>query len=105
MDLKDVRLEHFAGLVGQTFAVELEGDQTVDLELAEAEPAAGDRPDNAFSLIFRGPVDPCLTQQTYNLRHADLGTLPIFLVPIGRRRDGMSYEAVFTRLEDEEATP
>ena len=105
MDLRDVRLEHFAGLVGQTFAVKLEADQTMGLELAEAERAAGDRPDNAFSLIFRGPADPILPQQTYNLHHAELGTLSIFLVPIGRRRDGMSYEAVFTRLEDEEATP
>jgi hypothetical protein len=48
-----------------------------------------------FSLIFRGPLDPVLVQRTYRLEHETLGTLEIFLVPIGSNQDGMRYEAVF----------
>ena len=48
-----------------------------------------------FSLLFRGPVDPFLSQGTYRLDHAELGALDIFLVPIGPDAEGMRYEAVF----------
>ncbi len=100
MDLKDVRLEHFAGLVGETFRIELDTATAVNLELTEAAQAGGGRPDGAFSVVFKGPRDPRLDQRIYDLEHGGLGTLPLFLVPIAERPDGYLYEAVFTRLEE-----
>ncbi len=104
MDLKDVRLEHFAGLLGETFRVEVDGAAAVNLELTEATKAGGDRPDNAFSVVFKGPRERRLEQQIYDVEHGALGALSIFLVPIAERPDGYLYEAIFTRLE-EEPTP
>jgi hypothetical protein len=104
MDLKDVRLEHFAALVGETFRIELDEATAVGLELAEATKAAGDRSDSAFSVVFKGPRERRLEQRIYDVQHAGLGTLSIFLVPIAERPDGYLYEAIFTRLE-EEPTP
>ena len=51
-----------------------------------------------FSLFFRGPLDPQLSQGTYPLECESLGSLPLFLVPMGRNAEGMTYEAVFNRL-------
>ena len=49
-----------------------------------------------FGLTFRGPPDPQLPQAIYTLEHAELGALAIFIVPIGRDGDAITYEAVFT---------
>lgn len=48
-----------------------------------------------FSLIFRGPSDQTLPQGTHRLEHDKLGSLELFLVPVGPDEDGMLYEAVF----------
>jgi hypothetical protein len=44
-----------------------------------------------FSLVFRGPQEPTLSQQTYKVEHGELGEFELFLVPLG---PGV-YEAVF----------
>jgi hypothetical protein len=50
-----------------------------------------------FSLVFHAPGGELLPQQTFTVRHAELGELAIFLVPLGPRQDGaMAYEAVFS---------
>ena len=54
------------------------------------------RAGGAFSLEFVMPVGPVLPQAAYPLNHSALGSLAIFLVPIGRTEDGVTYEAIFT---------
>jgi hypothetical protein len=50
-----------------------------------------------FSLLFRAPGGDLLPQQTFAVRHPQLGELEIFLVPLGPGGDGaMAYEAVFS---------
>ena len=49
-----------------------------------------------FNLLFRGPRSPYARQGTHRLEHDRLGTLEIFLVPLGPDATGMRYEAVFT---------
>jgi hypothetical protein len=51
---------------------------------------------NAYALEFTGPATPVYPQGTYTLRHAGLGELPVFIVPIGRNASAVIYEAVFT---------
>ncbi len=51
-----------------------------------------------FSLLFHGPVEYPLQQRIYRLQHDQLGILEIFLVPVGRDKEGYHYEAVFNRL-------
>lgn len=54
------------------------------------------RQGGAFSLTFRSPPGPFLPQAIYPLQHPVLGTLDLFLVPLGPKDAGNSYEAVFT---------
>lgn len=49
-----------------------------------------------FALHFHGPRDPILPQKIYRLANAELGTLEIFLVPVARDDERVTYEAVFT---------
>ena len=54
------------------------------------------RKGGAFSLLFVSPPGPFLPQAMYPLTHPDLGTLEMFLVPIGKVSGSNGYEAVFT---------
>lgn len=53
-----------------------------------------------FSLLFKAS-DGHLPQASYRLSHPKLGEIDLFLVPIQRKRDSFSYEAVFNLLKDE----
>ena len=95
MNLADVTLATFEPLVGDRFSVDV---APVALEFVlESATAAGEWPGgrDPFGLIFVGPREPLLPQATYALRHADLGVLKIFVVPIARNDDGVRYQAVF----------
>ena len=94
--MKDLVLEDFQPLVGQSFALHL-ADGTLGLVLEEAR-AHGDEPyirggRIPFSLTFRGPLR--LPQAIYRLEHAAFGPLDIFIVPIAADAAGVRYEAVF----------
>ena len=54
------------------------------------------RKGDAFSLTFLSPPGPFLPQAIYPLQHPGFETLDLFLVPIGPKDGGNSYEAVFT---------
>ena len=98
MDVGDLRHESFSPLVGDTFRAR-HSTGLVDLFLAKAERVERpDQADESFSIVFQGPPDPFLPQAIYELEHQALGTVGIFLVPIGEESNGFLYEAVFTRL-------
>ncbi|MEM5775860.1 MAG: hypothetical protein AAGU05_12735 [Anaerolineaceae bacterium] len=82
--------EHFSALNVQP--------QPVDLELVEVSPLRVSGRQSGFSILFRGPADLPLPQYTYTLRHATLGEMDLFLVPVGRKAGGYEYEAVFNQL-------
>jgi len=52
-----------------------------------------------FSLVFRGPNETILKQNTYLIEHKQLGMLSFLVVPV-RTRDTRSphYEAIINRL-------
>jgi hypothetical protein len=82
-------------------AVSLEGGNIPLLLVAVQQGMDTPKVEN-FSLFFRGPEDRFLPQATYRLQHEKLGTMDMFLVPIGPDGTGMKYEAVFYRLRDSE---
>ena len=96
MDLGALTLETFEPHVGDAFTIRA---QPADVELVlESATTLGSRPGgrDPFTLVFRGPPEPALSQRIYRLEHAPLGELEIFVVPVGRDAAGMSYEAIFT---------
>ncbi|MCW1967176.1 MAG: hypothetical protein KIH69_003525 [Anaerolineae bacterium] len=84
-----------------TFSIALSNGELLALRLIEitslGQGSHGSR--TPFSLIFCHPNLPRnahLPQQTYHLHHAALGTLTLFLVPLGPDQVGMRYQAIFT---------
>ena len=102
--LEEFELSRFEGLVGQGFELELDGGETVTLELTEAGPVGELSAKQAaelgkrlpFSLVFRGPAELLMEQSIRTLRHAEIGELAVFLVQLDRSAAGSLFEAVFT---------
>jgi hypothetical protein len=89
----------FAPLVGDRFVLSLPSGERLELRLVEVapfpEPPVPRVGRRGFSLLFRSGRPGHVPQATYALEHERLGTLSMFLVPIGPREGGMCYEAVF----------
>lgn len=90
----------FAPTVGTVFSIGLDGPpHTLELtldQLVEHTPSPQSPRAQPFTLFFVGPAGGHLPQRTYALQHATLGTVELFIVPIGPRPDGRHvYEAVF----------
>jgi hypothetical protein len=49
-----------------------------------------------FSLIFHGPAEWAVDQQTCSFAHPALGDFALFVVPLGPDEQGMRYEAVIS---------
>lgn len=87
--------------VGRTYHVQ-SGTRIIDLVVTNVVAAVehGPRPKElkreAFSIFFRGPADAPLPQRMYPLMGETEDFPNLFLVPIGRTKDGYEYEAVFT---------
>ena len=105
---KPYSLSMFTPLVGDTFRIQSDTDETVTLELVEAAGRAGggeSPPDTRnFAIVFQdhqATVDSHVPQSVYRLEHHELGALDLFLVPIGPGPggQGIRYEAVFTSVE------
>jgi hypothetical protein len=100
-DLERLAKGDFDPHVGDEFELELGADATLSLELIAADPLSSGTVEHAtrapFSLTFRSPGERRhAPQQIYTVRHAELGAMEIFLVPIGPDEGGMRYEAIFT---------
>ena len=90
----------FQSQLDQMFLIHLDNATTIDLQLVSvtelgAASQTGFR--NPFSLHFLGPVSQrYLQQHTYPMLNEKLGTLDIFIVPLGAEAGRMRYEAIFT---------
>jgi hypothetical protein len=100
--LDKLTVEDFRPAVGQPFALDLDGNGTLALELTaaathdpDASPADAEGVRSPFTLTFKGPEDPVLPQRIYRLTHDSVGPLEIFIVPIAQDADGTTYEAIF----------
>jgi hypothetical protein len=93
----DLTRDLFGDKVGQTWVIDEPDAPAIELTLAEVETLRNyaKLAREPFALTFTTRGNFLLPQRMYTLRHADLGQMPIFLVPVGRQGDVTSYEAVF----------
>lgn len=91
-------IDTFSGHVGTKFLMHYGDSQTAELELISATDVGSSNRQIQFSLVFKGPPEGPAAQNIFRLEHEELGALDLFLVPIARDKDGLTYEAVFNRM-------
>ena len=97
--LQDLTPASFEAHLGTPFRIHYGGESPLEALLHEVkrhEPHPGPR-NEPFSAFFRSALRPILPQSIYRVEHETMGTMEIFLVPVGPdpQRQGMVYEAVF----------
>ena len=97
--MADLHSQDFQACLNTPFALGDPADGSVSLDLVAVVEGAPSTRLERFSLFFHGPLSPVYPQHLYRLEHAQLGSLDIFLVPVGPDDAGeyMQYEAVFNR--------
>ena len=94
--LADLTVGDFEPLSGESFRL-LAPAHELELKLAEIRRLGQARREGgAFSLLFIAPPGQFLPQAIYPITHPRLGTLNLFIVPLGPMAGGNAYEAVFT---------
>ena len=98
--------KEFSKHVNTKFRVELDGENSVDLELTEVKGYMNKPHEQTgmerFSTYFQGPPEPYLAQKLYAFQHAGMGSFEMFLVPIAKNDRGFSYESVFNYFKKSE---
>jgi hypothetical protein len=93
--LTEFRLATFDGCLNTEFQI-IENEVSVCvLQLTDILELTKTPRQESFSLIFHGPLVPFLPQGIRTLKHSKLGELELFLVPVGKEKDGFQYEAAF----------
>jgi hypothetical protein len=97
MAMELLTIDMFGDKVGDAFVIDEAESPAVELSLVEATPLPNHAkaPRVPFSLLFTTPGNAVLPQRIFMLRHPALGTLSIFLVPIGRDEHKVTYQAIF----------
>jgi len=99
-DLKTVTHAEFEERLDQDFRLHVDETQIIDLKLTSVDPRGPVESESGirrpFSLVFEAHAGPLLPQRVYQVEHAVMGCLDLFLVPIGCEGERVLYEAVFS---------
>jgi len=97
-----LNLESFEDQLGTNFSIKHE-TSSVNMRLVRVTNFASQKQTEAgkegFSLLFRGPNQTTLKQDTYVIEHEQLGRFSLLVVPVGTKDTrAPHYEAVINRL-------
>ena len=97
--IADLKMEDFEACLHQPFQIYLEerpSPLVAELIDVTALPDhGGDLRRQPFSLILRNRDNFILPQRIYQISNEKLGSLELFLVPVGEDKQGIQYEALF----------
>ena len=103
--LDQLTFKVFAELLKTNFRVWVDGQDSLELELAEITTprvssigGANKLACENFALLFCGPGERILPQRIYLFESASLGRFELFIVPVSRDQNGTRYQATFNRL-------
>ena len=98
MSSEDLQKASFDPHLNEKFEVQTDTVGAVEAELVEITDHNRENLDS-FSLLFKVPKDTFFNQKLYKVKHAKMGEIQLFLVPVvSMKQDALYYEATFCRL-------
>ncbi|MBB3112003.1 hypothetical protein FHS18_004081 [Paenibacillus phyllosphaerae] len=91
-----ISLQQYKDAVHTAFRV-IGTEPAVELTLSDVVDYGVESGFERFTLVYTGPLQPFLQQQTLVLGHEQLEEEAVFIVPIQKVDAGIHYEAVFNR--------
>ncbi len=91
--------ESFAEQSDTNFQAETKEGTSFEMTLVEIKTVVSNKIQECFSLLFRTTAnDAPAFQQLFRVKHAALGEMTLFLVPVKKNENGLFFEAVFNKL-------
>ena len=90
--------ESFSKDLNTNFEIQVSALNAQELELIEVSKKKVHRNTESFDVLFCGNKENQFTQGTYTIHHPRLGSFPLFVVPVGNGKNGVFYQAVFSRM-------
>jgi len=94
-----LKCSDFVPHIGTDFVIAADDLPALAMTLTSAEPLQPTKGGNdlrpPFMLLFRSKNQDVLQQRLFQLRHAVMGDLDLFLVPSARDAEGVEYCATF----------
>lgn len=93
--------EIFSRYLNTSFSFSHKNVERVGVKLIEVNdltPKATPAGKECFGVVFIGPRNRPLKQETYSVKHESLGSFEMLVVPLSHRKEGVYYEAIFNRL-------
>ena len=97
MTIENLTSKNFLEQLHTTFQAVRPDAVGLPLELIEVVDYADNPKLEQFSLVFRGPRTPWLQQGMVQLEHSALGSMELFITPLGFDEVGMKYQAIINR--------
>jgi hypothetical protein len=102
MDIRELNAQIFSECLHSTFQILVPGFAPVPVELTDVIERNDSPKLEQFSLIFYNAAGVHVQQAIYDMQHEKLGTISLFLVPLGPHEGvGMDYQAVFNRIRSQ----
>lgn len=86
--------------MGASEIVEIELIKVSEINLASRTVSLETSRQDCFAVLFRGPRETSLRQNTYQMEHGQIGQFDLFIVPAGTDEGGQLYQATFNRLRN-----
>lgn len=95
----DTPLDHeaFSKYINTKFRISVDDSNSIVADLSKVTELHLSPHQERFTVVFRGPKEPFLSQGTYSFAHEQMGEFNLFIVPMRQDDDGTFYEAVFNR--------
>jgi hypothetical protein len=90
--------QDFQALLNTSFAVHVATGGRVNLNLVEVQDGPASLQAEQFTLTFRAPSTPLLSEGMYPIEHAGAGRFPLFLQTVGHADAARFYRATFNLL-------
>lgn len=85
-----------------TVAYKAENNEEKKIELELVEISEKDRENvYSFSLVFKGPTNVVLSDNTYIFKHKNMGELSMHISPFQQDGNNVFYDVIFSRLKEE----
>ena len=95
---EQLTFEDFSRNLNTEFKIYRTDEEVFEAKLVGAAELRTDDVLNTFAIEFLLPPEFGFEQRIYKIEHAELGTIELFIVPVGQTNSGIRFEAIFNRV-------
>jgi len=95
---EQLKIEDFSKYLATKFKVYRSDDEVFEAELVGVFDLRNDDVLQTFSVEFLIPNEFGQEQRIYKIEHPELGTIGLFIVPVGQNDSGLRFEAIFSQV-------